>query len=59
MHQFTTNQFAKPLLVQGVKVSMDGKDNIFVENRCGAAIERSVTHKNIYLKMVAKLMEKH
>jgi putative transposase len=47
--QFTTKRFIKPLLDQGIKVSMDGRgralDNIFIER-----LWRSVKYENIYIK---------
>ena len=43
--QFTTKRFIDPLLERGIKVSMDGRDNVFVER-----LWRSVKYENIYLK---------
>lgn len=46
--QFTADDFTRPLLVRGVKVSMDGKgrylDNIFVER-----LWRSLKYEEVYL----------
>lgn len=47
--QFTPDDFTKPLIDQGVKVSMDGKgrciDNIFVER-----LWRSLKYEEVYLE---------
>jgi len=46
--QFTAEEFTKPLLAKGVRVSMDGKgrwiDNVFIER-----LWRSVKYEDIYL----------
>jgi putative transposase len=56
--QFTSEEFTKPLLDLGVKVSMDGKgralDNVFVER-----LWRSVKYEEIYLKSYASVIDAH
>ena len=54
--QFTTSQFTRPLLDQGIKVSMDGRgralDNIFVER-----LWRSVKYEYVYLHEIQTVQE--
>ena len=54
--QFTDNDFIKPLLARGVKVSMDGKgrclDNIFIER-----LWRSLKYEEVYLNAYDSMEE--
>ena len=54
--QFTTTRFTRPLLDQGVRVSMDGRgralDNIFVER-----LWRTVKYEYVYLQDIQTVQE--
>jgi len=54
--QFTADDFTRPLLNRGVKISMDGKgrclDNVFVER-----LWRSLKYEEVYLKAYESLCE--
>lgn len=56
--QFTSAEFTQPLLVAGIKLSMDGKgrclDNVFIER-----LWRTVKYEEVYLKSYCSLVDAH